>query len=161
MYCTLRLTLTDCCLVFLLLRCFGFVTFRDPASVEGVINSGPHILDDQTVRNTISYCSVPLLSFISKTESCVEVWSILATRPKVVLKWTHCVNKEMLLTCGFDKPSYCQFPSHPPYIRMAFKLCSNFLLSPNQSSDVNTTSLAPAGFTSNLLQGAADVLSYF
>ena len=30
-------------------RCFGFVTFQDPASVDDVVNSGPHILDDQTV----------------------------------------------------------------------------------------------------------------
>ena len=30
-------------------RCFGFVTFQDPASVEDVVSSGPHILDDQTV----------------------------------------------------------------------------------------------------------------
>lgn len=30
-------------------RCFGFVTFQDPASVEDVVNSGPHTLDDQAI----------------------------------------------------------------------------------------------------------------
>ena len=30
-------------------RGFGFVTFKDPACVETVLSSGPHVLDDRQV----------------------------------------------------------------------------------------------------------------
>jgi len=31
-------------------RGFGFVTFKDPACVDTVLSSGPHVLDDRQVR---------------------------------------------------------------------------------------------------------------
>jgi len=35
-------------------RGFGFVTFRDPACVETVLSSGPHVLDERQVRLSMS-----------------------------------------------------------------------------------------------------------
>jgi len=35
-------------------RGFGFVTFKDPACVEMVLSSGPHVLDDRQVRSSVS-----------------------------------------------------------------------------------------------------------
>ena len=31
-------------------RGFGFVTFKDPACVDTVLSSGPHVLDDRQVH---------------------------------------------------------------------------------------------------------------
>ena len=35
-------------------RGFGFVTFADPANVDVVLRSGPHVLDSRTVFSSIS-----------------------------------------------------------------------------------------------------------
>jgi len=35
-------------------RGFGFVTFKDPACVETVLSSGPHVLDDRQVMFSLT-----------------------------------------------------------------------------------------------------------
>ncbi|XP_046839786.1 RNA-binding protein Musashi homolog 2-like isoform X2 [Xenia sp. Carnegie-2017] len=49
-------------------RCFGFVTFQDPASVEDVVGSGPHSLDDQTIDPKVAIPKRPQPKFVTKTK---------------------------------------------------------------------------------------------
>jgi len=43
-------------------RGFGFVTFKDPACVETVLSSGPHVLDDRQVNTVSNGCSDSIMT---------------------------------------------------------------------------------------------------
>ena len=50
-------------------RGFGFVTFKEPATVEKVLKNGPHVLADKTVSALIAWKSVYVSAWLSRTRS--------------------------------------------------------------------------------------------